>query len=358
MNENTTTAKPTTPAAPLAGGQLRAPGGPPGVSTLMELHFSLVPSRVLTTAVQLDLFSPLAAGPKTAAEVARERQAAERGVRMLFDALAVLQLLRKEGGRYALSPLAAKHLVRGAPEYAGAFFEQDEMWRAWTQLKESVRTGKPAQRIEHEAHAQEFFPPLIRTLHLMNQEPAKQAARALGAGASHRGLRVLDVACGSGVWGQAIAQADPQARVTAQDFPGVLETTREFVEKSGLQARVDYLPGDLKQVDLGEARFDLAILGHIVHSEGERSSRDLFRRLARALAPGGRVAIIDMIPSNDRSGPPFPVFFALNMLVHTETGDTYTLPEYSAWLSEAGFGPVETMEIGWVSPMLVAARKA
>lgn len=324
---------------------------------LFEMQFTLVPARILTTAVQLNVFSPLADGAKTAADVARVARTSERGTRMLLDALAAINLLAKSDGRYTLSPLAAEFLVKERPNYLGWMMEQDSMWQAWSRLTEAIQTGQPLRQLEQESEAADFFPALVRSLHIMNREPARRAASALGAGTRARGLRVLDVACGSGVWGLAVAEADPQARITAHDFQAILPITREYVEREGCANRFDYLAGDLKTVEFGQGRFNLAILGNIVHSEGEASSRALFRRLYQALAPGGRIAILDMIPNADRSGPPFPVFFALVMLLHATVGDTYTLPEYTRWLTEAGFTDVTTADVSSHSPLIIAVRR-
>jgi ubiquinone/menaquinone biosynthesis C-methylase UbiE len=164
------------------------------------------------------------------------------------------------------------------------------------------------------------------------------------------------VACGSGVWGIAVAEADPTARVTMQDFPGVLNHTRKYVQRHKVADRCDYLAGDLKKADFGSERYDVALLGNIVHSEGEASSRDLFRRLHRALRPQGRLVVIDMVPNDERTGPPVPLLFALNMLVNTAEGDTYTLAEYTHWLKEAGFARIETADIGSHSPLVTGIK--
>jgi ubiquinone/menaquinone biosynthesis C-methylase UbiE len=326
------------------------------VQKLTQFHLSFAPSRVLTTALQLRVFSHLAAGKATAAAVASAAGASERGTRMLLDALVALDLLGKKDGRYTLTPLAERYLVRESPDYAGYIMESDALWEAWSHLAECVRTGKPCHAVNQPQGAEEFFPVLVRGLHITNRGPARSLARALGAGDGHGKMRVLDVACGSGVWGIAVAEANPEARVTAQDFPKVLELTRQFLRQHGVEDRYDFLPGDLKQADLGESRYDLALLGNIVHSEGEHSSRHLFKRLHGALKPGGRVAVLDMIPNDDRTGSPFPILFALNMLVNTDEGDTYTLAEYTGWLQDAGFGRIETADIGSHSPAIIATK--
>jgi ubiquinone/menaquinone biosynthesis C-methylase UbiE len=323
---------------------------------IMQMNFSFAPASIMTAALRLGVFSHLAAGHATAAEVARAAGASERGTRMLLDALTGFGLLTKEADRYELTPHARQYLVRESPDYAGALAESGRMFEAWGHLTECVRTGRPLHSVETQEQAEEFFPMLVRTLHIVNREPARRTAAALGAGSKAKGLRVLDVAAGSGVWGIAFAEADPGARVTAQDFPGVLPTTREYVRRHGLEDRFDFLAGDLKEVDFGEERYDVALLGNIVHSEGEESSRDLFRRLRRALKPGGRVVVIDMIPNDARTGPPYQLIFALNMLLNTERGDTYTLAEYTRWLGEAGFPRVETADIGSHSPAVIGHK--
>lgn len=323
---------------------------------IMQMNFSFAPACVLTASLRLGLFSHLAAGKSTVAEVARAAESSERGTRMLLDALAAFGLLTKSGERYELMPHARQYLVRESQDYAGGLAESGAMFEAWLHLDECVRTGRPVQRVETKEMAEKFFPMLVRTLDIVNREPAQRTARALGAGTVGKGLRVLDVAAGSGVWGIAFAEADPSARVTAQDFPGVLPTTREYVSRHGLEERFDFLAGDLKEVDFGEAQYDVAVLGNIVHSEGEDSSRDLFRRLHRALKPGGRIVIIDMLPNDARTGPPYQLIFALNMLVNTERGDTYTLADYTRWLGDAGFPRVETADIGSHSPAVIGHR--
>jgi ubiquinone/menaquinone biosynthesis C-methylase UbiE len=324
---------------------------------LMQMTFAHAPQRILTAGVQLQVFSHIAAGRHALAEIAGAAGASERGMRMLLDALTGFQLLAKSDGLYHLTPMSEKFLVCESPDYLGAMIEMDEMWHAWGSLTEIVRTGQPDRRVESQETAEKFFSVLVRSLHVANREPARRTAEALGAGNTHRGMQVLDVACGSGIWGIGIAEADTDARITAQDFPGLFATTREYVSRHGVADRFDYLPGDLKTVDFGENRFDLALLGNIVHSEGEESSRDLFRRLHRALKPGGRIAVIDMIPNDERTAPPFALIFAINMLINTEVGDTYTLAEYTAWLNEAGFTRVETADIGSHSPLIIGIKE-
>jgi ubiquinone/menaquinone biosynthesis C-methylase UbiE len=313
---------------------------------LMQMSFSFAPSRILSTAVQLDIFSKIGAGAQRASEIAKAAGASERGTRMLLDALRGFELLTKYKDTYALSPVAAKFLVRDSPDYLGAMFEVDDHWDAWSKLPEVVRSGKPARAVFDPEEAERFFSVLTRSLHVQNRLPAQRLARMLGAGSAYKGMQVLDVGCGSGVWGIAIAEADPEAHVTAQDLPKVLEQARNYLERHGVAKQYDFLPGDLHTLEFPAGKYDVILLGHIIHSESEASARELFERLQPALKPGGRLAIIDMIPNEDRSGPPFPLIFALNMLVYTHEGSTYSFGQYKNWLTEAGFSSVEMGDFG------------
>jgi ubiquinone/menaquinone biosynthesis C-methylase UbiE len=327
---------------------------------LHQNMYSFAPSRVLFTGVRLAVFSHIASGLHTSDAIARRSHADKRGMRMLLNALVACQLLIKKrlagDWQYRLTPLAAKYLVQSSPDYMGSMIEQDRMWDSWERLPDCVVSGQPIHRVDDEEWGKEFFPNLVRSLHVISREPAQRAAEALGAGNSHKGLRVLDVACGSGVWGIGIAEADPEARVTALDFPAILQETKKYVQRHALDDRYDYMPGDVTQAKFGKRQYDLALLGHVVHIIGERASKRLFRKLHNALRPGGRLMIAEMIPNDQRTGPPFPVFFALNMLLNSAVGDTYTLSEFRSWLKEAGFARVKTVNIGTHSPLIVASK--
>ncbi|HVB32947.1 MAG TPA: methyltransferase [Patescibacteria group bacterium] len=328
----------------------------PGPQRLQQMHFALASERVLAASLELSLFPIIATGKQSAAEIAAAAEASERGTRMLLDALVGFELLTKQNGAYRLTPDAERYLVRGSPDYMGAVYENNAMWENWSHLTEAVRVGKSPHSASRPEIAQEFFPVLIRTLHIANREPARQLAAWLAGPGEKRAMRVLDIGCGSGVWSLAVAAANPEARVTAFDFPKVLESTRRFVAAESLGDRYEFLAGDFRTFDFPGKQFDLAMLGNIVHGENETQARRLFAQIHRTLGAGGRLAIIDMIPNEERTGPLFPLLFALNMLLHTDEGDTYTLDQYRRWLTEAGFAKVETVDIASASPAIVATK--
>jgi ubiquinone/menaquinone biosynthesis C-methylase UbiE len=162
---------------------------------------------------------------------------------------------------------------------------------------------------------------------------------------------------GSGVWGLALAKSAPHAKVTVADWPAVIEkAAKQFVARENLTDRYSYLPGNFREVDFGESAFDVAYLGHVCHSEGAENSRRLFQRLHRALKAGGRLVIADMLPDEERREATFPLLFAVNMLVNTDEGDTFTFGEYRQWLEGSGFGEVRALDVPAQSPVLIAAK--
>jgi len=168
-------------------------------------------------------------------------------------------------------------------------------------------------------------------------------------------VSVLDLAAGSGVWGIALAQNAPNIRVHAVDWPSVIPVTRKNAERFGFGDRFTYSEGDLGQADFGKGHH-VATLGHILHSEGETRSRALIKKTFDALAQGGIISIAEFLVNQDRTGPLNGLIFAVNMLVNTDTGGTYSFEEISSWLSEAGFQDARTLSCHGPSPLILANK--
>jgi hypothetical protein len=144
-------------------------------------------------------------------------------------------------------------------------------------------------------------------------------------------------------------------QVTAVDWPAVLPVTRATVERFGLSDRFAFKEGDLQEADFGSGH-NLATLGHILHSEGEARSKALLAKTFAALASGGTIAIAEFLVNADRTGPVNGLIFAVNMLINTDCGNTYSFEEISAWLSEAGFVDARTIPTHGPSPLILATK--
>jgi len=324
---------------------------------IMQIGWAHVPQRALTSAVDLGFFTQLDKGCRTAAEVAAAAGASERGTRMVLDVLAALGLLTKSDGGYANTPETATFLVRDKPTYLGGLVQHtNQLWSNYGHTTEAVATGQPPVAVNTQDGGEEFFVELVPQIFGNSYAQARAGAAALGIGDSWTGATVLDIGAGSGAWSLACLERDPTATAIAVDYPHVLNVTRQFAERFGCVDRYEYREGNFREVDFGTESCDLAILGHICHSEGEAYTKLLFKRIYAALRPGGKLLIGDMIPDEGRCTETFPLLFAINMLVHTEEGDCFTLGEYRAWLAEAGFGSVETIANPGPSPLVVAVK--
>lgn len=339
-------------------------GGPAGPTPerIMQLAFGFAPTQALASALDLRLFTHVAEGKRTLAELERATGASRRGLRMLLSAMVGMEFLTREDtgedARYGLAPEAAAFLVEGKQSYLGGFarLHTTLLVESWVKLTECVRTGKPVVAGEKPEEGAAIWEKLVDTLFPVGYPAAALLGQELRRLHPNGTLRLLDVAAGAGVWGIAAAQHDPAVKVVAFDLPDTLPHTRRWVDRTGVADRVEFRAGDIRKDELGQAEFDAAILGHICHSEGAEHSRRLLAKVARALKPGGTIAIADMLPDDDRSGPVFPLLFALNMLVHTSEGDTFTFAEYDQWLREAGFRDTRRFLVPASSPLILATR--
>jgi ubiquinone/menaquinone biosynthesis C-methylase UbiE len=322
---------------------------------------------IVGAAVQYRVFDLLEQGPKTLEQVASESGASLRGLRAVMNALIGLKLLWKDdAGRYALVPETEAFLVRGKPQFLGDMLHDIQVkwratapetgrWRMWLDINDVVLAGKPAAPVNVEQHGGEYFKGFVETLFASNYGAARALAEALRI--AHRGkpVRVLDLAAGSGVWGIALAQASPHVTVTAVDWPRVLEITTAMARRWGLVNRFQFVAGDLLSADFGEEH-NIAILGHIVHTEGATRSQALIKRTFEAMAPGGIIAIADFLVNEDRTGPPMALIWAVNMLVQSEEGDTFSFGEIRGWLKDAGFENARLLENPGPSPVILANK--
>ncbi len=326
---------------------------------LMQMWFGYAPPVIIEAAVRHGLFDALAAGPRTADQVARQASVSVRGARAVLDALVGLELLTRSGDAYALGPEADAFLVRGRPGYRGGLFQHTtrQLIPGWLELPDVLKTGKPAKAVNIEAEGAAFFAEFVEDLYQNGIAAATALADHLAPTLPAGPTKALDIAAGSGVWTIPLAKKLPNLRVTVVDWERVIPVCRKVTAREGVGDRYDYRPGDLLSVDYGTG-YHVATLGHILHSEGEDRSRKLVAKVAAALAPGGTVAIAEFVPNDDRTGPPLPLVFGVNMLLHTEAGDVFTFRQMAGWLAEAGFADVRQLDAPGPSPLILATKPA
>jgi ubiquinone/menaquinone biosynthesis C-methylase UbiE len=325
----------------------------------MKLINDLWGARValaLAAAIDLDIFTAISQKNKTVANISKALNLPVRGLERLLDSLAGIGYLTKRGSQYGLTPVSDTFLVRTKPSYMGGMANEARLTLPqWTQLADAIRSGKPASAINSE-EGRQFFPQLVRAIFPLTYTGAQGLVRSFPQSKLKKISRLLDVAAGSGAWSLPFAQAIPNVRVTAMDYPEVTVITREYARQFGVADRYDYLEGDLRQTDFGQQEYDVVILGHIIHTEGEKWGKALIAKSYKALKPGGTLVIAEMIPNDSRTGPPFPLLFGLMMSIVTEEGDVFTMAEYKQWLKQAGFKNMKTVQVEAPSPLILANR--
>jgi 2-polyprenyl-3-methyl-5-hydroxy-6-metoxy-1,4-benzoquinol methylase len=326
---------------------------------LMQFTGGYGPPLVIETGLRLGIFNSLDTGPKSLDRLRSETGASPRGWAMLLNALVGLELLEKTPDEsYELTPESATYLVTGKPTFHGAFFllTSEAMLPNWSRLTEIVRTGRVAHRINLEEDGSKFFLRFVEDIFPIHLAGARRLAEALGVAGATAPLSVLDLAAGSGVWSIAMAQMSPQVRVTTVDWPAVIPVTKKVAAREGVADRFHFVDGDLQEADFGQG-YAIATAGHILHSEGEARSRLLLKKTFAALAPGGTIAIAEILVDADRRGPLPALMFAINMLVNSEQGGTFSLDEINSWLEEAGFEAVRTIDAPGLARQIILATK-
>jgi len=324
---------------------------------IMQFAWGYAPTLAIEAAIKHRVFDTLSSGPKTLAQTVAATHASERGLRIIMNMLVGIGLLAKEGDTYALTPESEAFLVSTKPSFQGGFFKHisEQLLPKWLQLNEIVATGRPARAVNTEGDGSAFFQQFVHDIFPLSYPAATLLARHLAFTQRQGAVRVLDLAAGSGVWGIAIAQSAPNVSVTAFDWSGVLPATRSMVERFGLTSRFAFTAGDLNDTPFG-AHYDVATLGHILHSEGAKKSKALLKKTFEALNHGGTIAIAEFVVDADRTGPPGPLIFAANMLVNTDEGDTFSFEEISQWLTAAGFINPRQLEAPGPSPLILATK--
>src|SRR5215212_7862371 len=299
---------------------------------------------VLGCAMREGLLEAVADGSRSADEVANQLGASSRAVYALLSALAELGVLAETDNRYRLleehqGPL----LDRSHPDYAGGLVvHRFELIRKWGQMPEILKSGSP---IEDEStqgpEGKETFIYSMRRL----AKPGVRAVADLLLTRLPENPHILDVGGGPGTYAEAFREGG--ARVTVFDLPEVVELMKERLDAAGISA----VGGDFNE-GLPEGPFDAAYLGSVSHIYGRSENLALLERVAGSLAPGGLIALRDFVRGLSTGA----ALFGVNMLVNTESGNTYSEEEYRGWLSAAGFEGIEVLSIPERDTLFILAR--
>ena len=296
-------------------------------------------TEALRTAIQLEVFTAIAEGNKTAAEIAKRCQAAEKGIRVLCDYLTLMGMVTKQNDHYELTLDSSVFLDKRSPAYLGGateFLCSPMMLESVRNMTEAVRKGGTAMQDDGTIGPENpVWVKFARAMAPMMSMPSQLMAKLVDPTADRK-LRILDIAAGHGLFGIAFAQNNPQAEITALDWKAVIEVAKENAQKAGVADRYNTIEGSAFDVDFGSG-YDLVLLTNFLHHFDAPTCETLARKVHAALAEGGRAVTLEFVPNDDRVTPPETAGFSMVMLTTTPSGDAYTFAELERIFANAGF---------------------
>jgi 2-polyprenyl-3-methyl-5-hydroxy-6-metoxy-1,4-benzoquinol methylase len=320
-------------------------------------------TSILSAGIELGVFDTLAAGPRTAAEVATALDLPERGTRLLCNGLAALGLLDTDAGTYRLGAAAGRYLVRGRGEYVGDMarvMASGWEWEAFGRLPEAVRAGGPVVAEHAETPEYPYWEQFAAYAGAVARPTAGLAAATLAPWAAARPrVDVLDVACGHGLYGYTLAVAQPHARVWSLDWPNVLAAARKHAAGMGIADRVSTIAGDMFSVPLG-GPYDVVMVTNVLHHFSPERGVALLRRLAGAMVPDGRLVLVGFVTGDGREPARDAAahLFSVLMLVWTAAGEVHSEATYQSMLDAAGFSEGRSYSVpGLPLSVIVADRR-
>jgi ubiquinone/menaquinone biosynthesis C-methylase UbiE len=289
---------------------------------------------VLAAGAELGLFDALAAEPLPARKLASRLKSDLRATATLADALAGMGLLEKGRRGYALAPGVAGLLTESSPHSVlWMVRHQANCLRSWGQLAQVVKTGRPVRRTPSIRGPEADLKSFIEAMNDISRTMAPILVKAMGP---LKFTHLLDLGGGPATWTIEFLRANPKAKATLFDRPDVLPIARRHIQAAGLRGRVKLVAGDMDADPLPTGA-DLAWISAIVHQNSREQNRRVLRKVHAALADGGQILVRDFVMDESRTRPPDGAMFAVNMLVHTPAGGTFTLAELGEDLVAAGF---------------------
>ena len=328
------------------------------VNEIVDLASAFYSSAVLFAALDAGVFAALEKTPGAGADaVAAALGASPRGTRLLLDACVACGLLEKSpSGGYSNTKAASLSLVPGASaDLTKAIRYNRDVYPAWGRLAELVATGRPVESPKlhlggDPARTKAFADSMFGRAMAIGQGVVPMLGKLEG--------RLLDLAGGPGAYAILACRSNPSLRATTVDLPAISAAAADYVERAGLSSRIECRAGDYHKDEFEAGSYDAATIFGALHQESPSAIVDILKRANRALKPGGKIFILDMMTDETHVSPPFSALFAVNMALTTENGWVFSDAELKDCLSQAGFDPGETLKAPAPMPhWLVSAAK-
>lgn len=298
-------------------------------------------TKILLTAVKLDLFSALGDSCHSAFDLANRLTLDQRALPLLLNALVAMRVLNKEGLLFSNTSVSRKHLIKTSPEYVGHLLVlHDGEWNNWGKLEDAIRTGiSPVKDHVFETDP-EMGANVLKVLNRIGRESGPSLAMRIRLNGAKR---LLDLGGGAGTNAIAFCQTYPDLHATVFDLSQSLEIAKETVRAAGLEQRVNFLAGNFLKDPL-EGPYDMVLMSDILHYQDGKSNAALIHKVIHHLVPGGSLVIKDRFLDQSGTSPAWTTAFAVHIMVNTERGQCFTGEEVMQWMQQAGFESVHELE--------------
>jgi len=310
------------------------------VGLLLGLSSGYWKGCTIHAGVRLRVFTVIGDGRCSAEKIAEETGTEVRATALLLNALAAMELLVKKGDQYSATDFSQQFLNSDSPGYMGhIILHHHHILDGWAQLDKAVTTGKKVEKRSYGAEVErESF--LMGMFNLAMGIAPKLASSFDLTGRK----RLLDLGGGPGTYAIHFCLANPGLDAVILDRPTTEPFARQTAERFGLGDRIDFIGGDFNIDPFSGGPYDVAWLSHILHSNSYVECQECIVKTVAALEPGGLILIHDFILDDSKDSPEFPALFALNMLIGTERGRSYSKAEIVAMLEQAGIQDIKHHE--------------
>ena len=330
--------------------------------SILQAGLGFWPSKILLSAVEMELFTELAKGPQSLETIQGRIGLHPRSARDFLDALTALGFLRRNGGEYSNTPATDQFLDKHKPSYIGGMLEManHRLYGHWGRLTEALRTGRP-QNESRESGAMTFEalyadPARLKAFLEAMTGGSHGASIAIASKFQWTGYRTfIDVGTAQGDLAVQIALANPHLSGVGFDLAEVGPIFEEYVEKNGVAGRVHFVAGSFFEQPLPKA--DVILMGHILHDWGIDEKRMLIRKAYDAVPEGGALIVYESLIDDDRSQNAFGLMMSLNMLIETADGFDYTGADCQGWMKEAGFRETRVEHLIGPDSMVIGIRQ-
>ena len=306
-----------------------------------ELVYGFRASRIIFTALDLDLFNVMGHREWAISPLAKHMKISSRGLGILCRNLASMGLLVSALGRYKTTPMVKRYLQKESVNYRGDYLAlMQRQWQEWSRLTEVVRTGIPVDSQEPETP--EYRQSFTWAMHHRSQEPAEQVARQISIKSARS---FLDLGGGPGTYAMAFLRNNPKLQATVMDRPAVLEVAQTLAKQFSMDSRLTCQPGNFIDEKIS-GKYDIVWYSNVLHIYSPAENIRVFRKIKRALNPGGRLLIQDTFLENSQGLRPLETnLFAVTMLLYTDNGNTYPLQEIQRWLHQSGLNRTRVIRL-------------